>query len=90
MFDMVSTLPSVLGKTRSCSPFGQSIIEAIKGERPLMAQAEAVVADWMLGVLSGTDKRSLVQLADDAGTSRGYASKLQKRIAQKIKNRLAK
>jgi hypothetical protein len=47
-------------------------------------------ADWMLGVLAGTDARSLVQFADDQGISKGYASKLRTQIAEKVKKRLAK
>jgi len=46
--------------------------------------------NWMMGVLSGTDTRSLVQFADDQGISKGYASKLRAKLAEKVKKRLAK
>ena len=60
----------------------QIIIQAIRAERPFMSEIEAA-ADWMIGVLSSADARSLAQFADDEGISKGYASKLRVQIAKK-------
>ena len=64
---------------------GLTYMDTIAGRRPFMNAIETVVADWMMGVLSGTDTRSLVQFADDQGISKGYASKLRAKLAEKVK-----
>lgn len=53
-----------------------TLIDAINAERPFLSLHQRATADWMLGLHSGTDRRSLVQFADDQGVSKGYASKL--------------
>jgi hypothetical protein len=55
-----------------------------------MNKIEAAAADWMIGLLTGTDVRILTQFAADQGIGKSYASKLQAKIAEKVAKRLAK
>ena len=67
-----------------------TLIDAIDAERPFLSRHQGATADWMLGLLSGTDRRSLVQFADDQGVSKGYASKLRDQVAKSIFQRFKK
>jgi hypothetical protein len=63
------------------------IVDAATAERPFLSKHEMAMLDWLLGLLYGADRRSLVQLAADQGISRGYASKLKERVIKKIEKR---
>ena len=64
------------------------VLYAIRAERPFMGGLEAAVADWMVGIHTETDARSLVQFADDQGISKGWASKLRDRVIDRVRRRL--
>jgi RNA polymerase sigma factor (sigma-70 family) len=67
-----------------------AVIEAIRAERPFLTPLQATIADWMLGLFSGTEERSQGQLADDLGKSEGYVSKQRNQVEEKVKKRLTK
>jgi hypothetical protein len=67
-----------------------AVIEAIRAERPFLTPLQAAIADWMLGLFSGTEERSQGQLADDLGRTDGYVSKQRKLVEEKVKKRLTK
>jgi hypothetical protein len=67
-----------------------AVIEAIKAERPFLTPTQEAIADWMLGLFSGTEERSQGQLADDVGKTEGYVSKQRKQVEEKVKKRLEK
>jgi hypothetical protein len=64
-----------------------AVIEAIKAERPFLTPLQTAIADWMLGLFSGTEERSQGQLADDLGKTEGYVSKQRKQVEEKVKKR---
>jgi hypothetical protein len=68
----------------------QLVIEAATAERPFLSEREIAALDWSLGLLNGSDHRSLVQFADDQGMTKGGASKLKDRVWGKIERRLKK
>jgi len=68
----------------------QLVIDAANAERPFLSEREVAALDWSLGLLSGSDHRSLVQFADDQGITKGGASKLKDRVWGKIERRLKK
>jgi hypothetical protein len=67
-----------------------AVIEAINAERPFLTPIQTAIADWMLGLFSGTEERSQGQLADDVGKTEGYVSKQRKQVEEKVKKRLEK
>jgi hypothetical protein len=64
------------------------VIDAANEERPFLSERELAALDWSLGLLNGTDHRSLVQFADDQGMTKGGASKLRDRVWEKIEQRV--
>ena len=61
----------------------QLVIDAANAEQPFLSGRELAALDWSLGLLSGTDHRSLVQFADDQGMTKGGASKLRNPSGEK-------
>jgi hypothetical protein len=86
----VGKLSDSIASGGALRPPDQQLTDAVAAERPFLSKHQAGTADWMLGLLSGTDERSLVQFADDQDISRGYASKLRDQVAEKVKKRLEK
>jgi hypothetical protein len=59
----------------------QKLAAVVKTIKPLLTVIELGVLNWRLGTWTGTDKRTLSQLADDLGLSgKGQASKICKRV----------
>jgi DNA-directed RNA polymerase specialized sigma subunit len=64
--------------------FGLIVIEAVEAELFCKGDNEAIVLDWMLGRLTGTDERNLTQIAQENGLTKGAVSKIQSRIADRL------
>jgi hypothetical protein len=65
--------------------FSSIVIDA--AEAVCNGDNEAAVWDWMLGRMSGADKRSLVQVVRDTGLTKGAVSKIQTRIFNRLELR---
>ena len=88
--DTVASGGSISEVKNQQPPDEHMIVEAATAERPFLSKHEMAMLDWLLGLLYGADRRSLVQFAADQDVSRGYAPELKERVIKKIEKRSKK
>ena len=79
------------GKPRSAEQEQERlIVDAANAIRPFRSKREIPVLDWMIGQLTGTDKRNQALLARDIGMTPGAVTKIRDRLADELHRHIRK
>jgi DNA-directed RNA polymerase specialized sigma subunit len=68
--------------------YSKALGDAAEAERISLSPHEREAMDWIVRDLISPEPRTLTELARNMGISRGYASKLAKRVIKRLRDRL--